>query len=440
MNVERDDKPSPFQIQVEEPEDWKRVIKIEVSRAHFDQQYAQRLHHAAKHHVRPGFRKGKTPKQLVEREIGDRLRAETLEQIVPEAFKQAIVQYDLVPITDPVFENLVYEPDKPLSFHLVVEVRPKIIARDFNDLPVSQRAPEVKDADVDDVLERLRENRALFEQVDRPARVGDQIVVDLTPMGEDGQPDEARKAADQIMELGANTNFGAFNEAFAAARAGDQKQVQVTYPDDHHREELRGKTVTFRCEIKEVRQKILQELNDAFASSLQEGQTLLELRQAIRADLLREEQAQIDRELEEQIVDALIARNEISVPPSLVEEYLKSGLEELRARHARLGRTPSQEEDEQYRQVTRPVAERILKGMFIMEAIRRQEGISVTQEETEERIEQIARQHNLDVERYRQYATQGSERDRIVHGLEERKTFDFLLSRAKIQRAGAAVD
>ncbi len=440
MSVKRSDKPSPFQIQVEEPEDWQRVIKIEVSRAHFDQQYAQRLHQAAKRHVRPGFRKGKTPKQVVEREIGDRLRAETLEQIVPEAFKQAIVQHDLVPITDPVFENLVYEPDKPISFQLVIEVRPKITARDFNDLPISQREPEVKDADVDDVLERLRENRALFEKVNRPAQASDQIVVDLTPLDEEGQPDEARRAADQIMELGANTNFGAFNEAFTAARAGDQKQVQVAYPDDHHREALRGRTVTFQCEIKEIRQKILPELNDTFASSLQEGQTLLELRQAIRADLLREEQAQIDRELEEQIVDALIARNEISVPPSLIEEYLKSGLDELHSRDAQLGRSSSPGEDEQYRQLTRPVAERILKGMFIMEAIRRQEGISVTEEETEERIEQIARQHNLDVVRYRQYAAQGSERDRIVHGLEERKTFDFLLSRAKVQRAGAAAE
>lgn len=440
MNDQKSEATSPYRIRVEAPEVWQRIIKVEVSRAHFDQQYAKRLHHAAKAHVRPGFRKGKTPKKLVEKEIGDRLRAETLERIVPETFKAAIVEHELIPITDPQLENLVYEPEQPLAYDLVIEVRPKITAQDYNDLPLNQREAEIKDSDVDDVLARLQESRAIYEKVERPARDGDQIVADLVPLGVDGQPDTAQAVPEQRMELGAETNFQAFNEAFSGVQGGDVKQVEITYPDDHYREELRGRSVTFQCTIKEVQEKKVPELDDSFAGSLQEGQTLLELRQSIRNDLLLEEQKRVDREMEEQIVDALIERNDIAVPPSLVEQYLKSGLEELKGRNSQMGRTTTAEEEQQYRQVTRPVAERILKGMFIMESIRRQENIEVTEPEIAERIGEIAREHNLDEERYRQYASEGSERDRIMHALEERKTFDFLLSRANIQKAEAAAE
>jgi len=429
---------SPFQTQVTEPEVWQRVIKVEVSRAYFDQEYARRLHRAAKDHVRPGFRKGKAPKAVVERELGDQLRAQTLEHVVPQAFKAAIVEHDLVPITDPVVENLVFEPDKPLSFDMTIEVRPKIVARDFEGLPITRREAKVNDSDVDDVLERLRQSRAVFEKIDRAAQKGDWVLLDLTPVGEDGEPDTAKTAKDQRLELGSENNFPAFNEQITGAEAGDRRRIEITYPDDHTNAELKGKTVVFDCLVQQVEQKALPELDDAFAAGLQEGKTLLDIRLSIREDLLKEEEARIDREMDEQIVDLLIERNDLAVPPSLVEQYLKSGLEELHGRNAQMSRPVSEEEDERYREVTRPVAERILKGMFIMEAIRRQESLEVTDEEVAERIDQIARENNFDPEKYREWVAQGSERDRILHGLEERKTFDFLLSRAEMKESEAA--
>jgi trigger factor len=242
------------------------------------------------------------------------------------------------------------------------------------------------------------------------------------------------------MEVGAETNFPAFNEQITGTREGQEAQITVTYPEDYTQKALSGRTITFQCLVKEVQQKILPELNDAFSSRLREGETLLELRQRIREDLLQEEKRRVRRELEEQLVDALIERNDVSVPPSLVENYIKSGLEELHGRNVQLGRPVSQEEDDHYRKVTQPVAERVMKGMFIMEAIRKQEGITVSDEDVEEHISEVARENNFDLQKYREFAAQGSERDRIVHALEERKTFDFLLSRAKFKKAEAAAE
>ncbi|MFH1842093.1 MAG: trigger factor, partial [bacterium] len=412
--------------------------KVEVSQAYFESEYGKRLQSAVKRHVRPGFRKGKTPKATVEKELGGALKAQTLEEVVPKVFKAAIIEHRLSPITDPSVENLVFEDDKPLTFDMIVEVRPKITATGFDSLPLNRREVTVADSEVDEVMTRLREGRAVHEAVERAAEDGDRVTIDLCPLGEDDEPDMERKVEGQQLILGEETNFPAFNEGMIGVSAGDEKDITVTYPDDFHNEGLRGNTVTYRCQVQTVEMKTLPDFDDAFAASYQEGQTLLEMRTAIRENLRKEEESRVNRELEEQIVDLLIERNDIDAPPSLVEQYLSSSLEEFHARNAQYGRANSAEQDQQYRDTTKPLAERILKGMFVMEAIRRQENIQVTDEEVDNRIVEVAQENGFDLGKYREFVDNCSERDRIIHGLEERKTFDFLLSRAEFTGKGAA--
>jgi trigger factor len=239
------------------------------------------------------------------------------------------------------------------------------------------------------------------------------------------------------MELGAEHNLAVFNERLAETAAGDVREFDVDYPDDYPNRDLAGRRVKFRCTVKEVAERILPEVDDLFAAQVAEGRTLLELRGEIRRQLEAEAAARSDRELEEQVVDRLIERHEVEVPPSLIEQYLDSSLEELHARNLQLGRPNAEEEDRRFRELTRPVAERVVRGMFIMEAVRRREGIRVEDDEVDRRIVEIARENGFDVEKYREYAAQGSERDKIRHGLEERKTFDFLLARAAIEKVAA---
>ncbi len=431
---------SPFVTTVEETETWQRVIKVEIERAHFDQEYAKRLHTAAKDHKKPGFRKGKTPKAIVENELGDQLRAQTFEAMVPRVYHAAIIEHELKPISDPDLKNLVFEPDKPLTFDLVIEVRPAVEATDYDDLPVAERRVNVEDTEVDSVLERLRDSRAIFDRVERAAADGDQLVVDLIPGEDDGTFDASKTIAEQKLLIGSENNLPVFNEQLAGAAAGQEEDLAIDYPDDYPNPEMAGQTKRFRVTVKEVQQKILPELDDAFANSLQEGQTLLDVRRTIREDLLKEQEAANSRDLDEQIINGLIERHELDVPPSLVEQYVKSGIEELHSRNLQRGLPNSDEDDQKYGELTRPIAERVLKGMFIMEAIRRQENIKVTDEEVDNRITEIATENGFDVDKYREYAAKGEERSKIVHGLEERKTYDFLLSRAAVTAADEQPD
>ena len=431
---------TPFQFTIEEPETWQRIVKVEIPRSYFDKQYAGRLSKAVKGHQRPGFRKGKTPRTIVESEQGDSLRAQTFEALVPRVYQAAVIEHRLFPLNDPNLENLVFEEDKPITFDLSFEVRPTVEASDYDNLPVRQRALAVTDDEVDQVLQRLGESRAIWDKVDRPAAADDQITLNVTPYEDDGSLDAEKTVENQKLVLGAENNLPVFNEGLDGVEAEQERDLEVSYPDDYPAEHLRGRTVRFHCLIKAVHKQIVPEIDDAFASQLEEGQTLLELRGNIRQQLSKEAEARISREMDEQIVDELIKRHEVEVPPSLVADYLKSSLEELHARNLQTGRPNNEDEDERFRELTRPVAERVLKGMFIMEAIRRAEDLAVADEDVESRIVEIAAEHGFDLEKYREYIDQADERNKIRHGLDERKTLDFLLSRAEVTPVAADAD
>lgn len=427
----------PIATNVEAPEPWKRIVKVEVSRAHFDKEYTTRLKKAIKGHQQPGFRKGKTPRAIVEKELGRMLRMEALEGLVPQAWMTGVIEHKLNPITEPELENLDFPEDGPLKFDLAVEVRPDVEATGYDGLPVRKRAVEVTDAEVDEVLQRLRESKATYEKVDRAAAEGDQIVVDLTPQAWEGHEGGDRTIEDQRLVLGADTNLPEFNEALAGAEPGAEIEISVVYPGDHTAEQLRGQTLVFHCVVKEVAARSVPELDDELAAAFGEGKTLESLTTEIREDLLKESERRVKVEMDQQVLRELTVRNEVSVPPSMLAKYLDAGLEEMHRRNQASGRPDSEEEDDRYREEGRPHAERALKGMLLLESVQKQEGIKVTPEEVDERIEAIAAEHGFDVDQYRQFIESGDEKGRLEYDLLDRKTYDFLLSRAEIEEVAA---
>lgn len=424
----------PFQVTLEAPDPCRRVLKVLVPRQEFDRQYQQRLTAAVRDHQRPGFRKGKTPRTIVEKELGGRLRVDTFEALVSQAYRAAIIEHRLYPLAEPGLENLVFEDGQDLSFDLEVEVRPDVTASHYEGLPVVERRVEVSGAQIDEVLDRLRENRAVYEPVDRPAADGDRVVLDLVPLAADGTPEEDRRAAGQRVTVGAEQNLPAFNEALPGVVAGDRRDLSVPHPEDYPNGDLAGRTVAFRLEIGAVESRILPELDDAFAAQLEPGQTLLELRGRIREGLEAEARRRLAEDLDEQVLEQLIAANEVPVPPTMIASMLQTGLEDLHRRRQHSGGQTSAEEDAMYREAARPIAERQIKGMFLLEAVRRQESIEVGDEEVEARIEAIAAEHGFDLAKYRAYLEQGEEKDRIRQAVIERKVYDFLLSRARVTR------
>jgi trigger factor len=430
----------PITTTVEAPESWQRVVKITIERGLFDKEYAQRLKKAAKSFQKPGFRKGRTPRPIVEREMGDMLRMEATEELIRQAWMFGLLQNKLQPITDPALENFKFEDEGPMTFDLMVEVRPEVKAENYEGIPVKKREVKVEDKDVDEVLERLRESRATFEKVDRAAEDNDQVLLDLVPQAWDGEPDGAKRIEDQRLTIGGEGNMEAFNEGLKGMSAGEEKEISVTYPDEHPNENLRGQSVAFQCIVKEVAAKVVPDLTDELAAEVSEGKNLAELRTEILGDLEKEAERRIAQELDQQILTTLVERNSFDLPPSMVSNYLDSGVEEMHRRNLQTGRPNTDEEDAEYKEIGKPHAVKALQGMLLLENVRVQEDIKVTAEDVDERIEQIAGENSFDVDRYREFVNSGDEKQRLEYDLQERRTYDFLLSRAEIETVPADTD
>jgi len=429
---------SEFKITVESPESWQRVIKVSVPSAEYDRQYQQRLAAAVRDHKRPGFRKGKTPRSMVEKELGNRLRADTFEGLVPQVYREAVIEHRLFPITEPQLGNLHLENGEDVSFDLTVEVRPEVDVKDYEGLKLTEREVSITDDEVTEVLDRLRDSRAAYEPVERAAKDDDQVVLDLVPLGDDGEPQDERKMNGQRLTLGDSNNLPAFNDALQGVAADQDLDVSVDYPDDYPSEPLQGQAITFRCHVVQVEEKKVPEADDAFAAQLQEGQTLEELRTNVREGLVSEGKKRVAQELDDQVLDALIAGNEVPVPPSMLETWLTSGVQEMRQRAGQMGREVGEADEAEYREAAKPSAERQIKGMFLLEAVRREEKIEVSDDDIAAKVEETAAEHGFDVEKYREFVEQGEEKDRIRHSLLERRTYDFLISRGEVSAAEAA--
>lgn len=430
----------PISTTVESPEPCVRLIRAEVARGMYDREYADRLKKAARTHQRPGFRKGHTPKAVLERELGDLLRMEAIEALVPKAWVSALLEHKLAPVSDPALGNLEFPEEGPLKFDLTVEVRPEIELKDLSGLPVRKRQVAVSDEDVEKVIERLRDARAGWGTVEREARAGEQVTLDLVPGDDAGNFDEAKLIADQRFVLGAEHNLPEFNERLDGATAGSERIVEVAYPADHPNPGLAGRSVKFRCLVKSVAQKKLPDLDDTFAATCGPVQDVAGLRADIRKDLAKEADRRVRQELDAQLQAELLKRHDVPLPKSMVDKYLESGLAELHQRNLRLGRPNTDQEDAEYREQGRPHAERALRGLLLLEAVRRQEGIKVDKEAVDERIAEIAVENGFEVDRYREFVDSGDERERIEYDLLERRTYEFLLSRAAVQDVPADTD
>jgi len=428
---------TPFKLTVTEPEMWQRVVQVEIESSHFESEYGKNLRKARKTHARPGFRKGKVPMAMVEVDLGGNVRMDTLEDIVPMAYQAALEEHKFHPVNDPVLKDLKMDEGEPVKLALEVEVRPQIEPRDYNGLPLTIRKAELKDGAVDEALEHLRSSRAPWETVERIAAKGDRVKIDIVPLGEDGEPDESRRTEGYQIELGDPNNFEAFDTAIIGAAVDADVQATISYPEDHPSEPLRGQSMIYSMTIRSITAKVLPELDDAFAAKIQDGQTLLELRAALREELQVEAERRVEHENREEIVDLLIARNTVDLPPSMVQDYVDGTVEEMTQRSKMYGRVPSDQEIAAYREGARPEAERTMKAMFILEAIRDAEKIDVTAEDIEARIEEVAAVNGWPLEQYREYVKKNKEIDRLAHELAEKRTFEFLTSRAKHQAFGA---
>jgi trigger factor len=286
----------------------------------------------------PGFRRGKVPPPVVIRRLGrEAVFDEAVRSSLSEWYVDAIDGAGIAPVGEPDinFSDDVPRQGQPLSFSIEIGVRPQAKLGQYKGLEVGRREPTVSEEAIDAEVERLRDQVATLDTVDRPAETGDHVVVDY--LGKiDGEPFAGGEGRDQLIELGSGRLIPGFEEQLAGASAGDERTVEVTFPDDYAGE-LGGKHATFDVKISEVKAKRLPELDDDFASEASEFDTLAELRQDIADRLAHADEHAVEREFEEAVLEAATNEADVTLPEKLIHSRAHELVEQSFSALARQG-------------------------------------------------------------------------------------------------------
>jgi trigger factor len=363
-------------------------VEVEVEPAAVDKALSEAAASLGRDLKIPGFRKGKVPPQVVLQRVGrDAVLDEAVRQALPDWYEEAIGEAGLNTVGEPNLD-LGELPGKgsPLEFSIEVGVRPIATLGEYKGLEVGRREPEVAKDEIDAEIDQLRERSASLENVDRPARTGDFVVIDF--LGKvDGEPFEGGEARGYLLELGSNRLVEGFEEQLEGATPGEEREVNVTFPEDYRAESLAGGDATFDVSVKEVKEKKLPELDDDFATEAGGLDSLDELREDIETRLREQQERMIDTEYREAVVDAAVAGATIDVPAELVHSKAHEMWHQTGRRLAAQGLDPARylqmtgKTEEELVHEAEPEAERALKRESVLAAVVEAEGIEVPDEE-----------------------------------------------------------
>jgi trigger factor len=345
----------------------------------------------------PGFRKGKVPPPVVLRRVGrDAVLDETVRGSLGSWYANAIEDAGIVPVGDPqlALDDLPGEGEA-LTFSIEIGVRPKAALGSYRELEVGRREPEASDEAIEQELEALRERLAKLETADRPAAQGDFVVIDYEG-SVDGQPLAGVEGRAELVELGSGRLIEGMEAQLIGARAGEERSVEVSFPEDHQAKEVAGKTAVFNVTVREVKGKQLPPVDDDLASDAAGFDTLDELRDDIREKLLAADHQRIESEFREGAVDAAVAEARVEVPDDLVEARAAELWQQLAATLARQGVSEEAylkiagKTDTQIVEEAKPDAAQALKREAVLAAIVEAEGIEPSDDDLREALAQSA--------------------------------------------------
>ena len=385
-----------LQVTVEQPSSYARHLSVTVP-AERVKRIRQSVRARLTQNARvPGFRKGHLPDHLIEKQFGPAIDQETMDRVIQETYPEALKQGDVNPIAQGEVADVHYHGQGgELHYQVNVEVQPTVELARTSGFVVARPSDTVGDEEVDAVLERLRSERATLEVVDdRKPDLGDEVQVRITaprPAGEEGDPEPQEFR----FVMGEGQAIAPIEEAIMSLTPGEEREFDITYPDDFDDPELAGTTQTLTIGVVELKSRTFPELDDEFAASVGPFESMEALRARVQGDLREEARKRADAAVRDGLVGQILEANPVEAPRSMVERYLDYMMGEGReGRAPRPKRTPEQEERfSQFREMMRPQAESALKRIMVIDTLADREGLRATQDEVDQRVELLAQAH-----------------------------------------------
>lgn len=385
----------------------------------------------------PGFRKGKVPRQVIERMYGKEVFYEdAANSLIPDAYEKALDECEEDIVSSPKIEVTRIEAGKPFIFTATVALKPEVKLGKYKGVKVDKADTEVTDEDVNEVIERERENNARSISIeDRPVKDGDMTVIDFEGFVDDVAFDGG-KGENYPLTIGSGAFIPGFEEQLVGAQIGKEVEVNVTFPEDYQAEELKGKAALFKCTVKEIKEKELPEVDDEFASEVSEFDTLAAYKEDIKKNLEEKKAKEAKDAKEEAVIEAIVEASEMDIPEAMLETQQKQMVDEFAQRMTMQGISM-----EQYFQLSgasypklieqvKPQAEQRIKARLVLEAVAAAEKIEVSDDELEKEMESMAEVYQMDVAKVKEMLGE-KETKNIRLDLAVRKAVEFVVENAK---------
>ena len=382
-------------------------IVVEIEKQEFEAALNKAYNKCKKDIAVPGFRKGKAPRKMIEAMYGAKVFYEdAVNEIFPEIYEKAVVEQQLKAVGGPSVVDMDENEDGAVVLTIETALYPEVTLGDYKGIEVPKAAVTVSDEDVEAEIDRMAERNSRIETVERAAKEGDTVVLDFEGF-DNGVAFEGGKAEGYSLKLGSNSFVPGFEDALIGLSAGDEKDVDVTFPENYT-PELAGKPVVFKCKIHEVKETIMPEKDDEFAKDVSEFDTMDALRADIRENQMKSRQENADRQFENAAVELAAQNMTCEIPACMIDEQIDRHMEQFAYQLQMSGMTM-----EDYakmmggdmtamRNSMRPMAETTVRSNILLSAVVEAEGLTASDEEVEEEIKKVAEQYQMEVEKVKE--------------------------------------
>ena len=429
-------------VQVENLEKNMAKLTIEVPAEELEKALEKAYQKQKKNISVPGFRKGKVPRAMVEKMYGPAVFYEdAVNSLVPEEYSKAAEESKLDIVSRPEINVEQIEKGKAFIFTATVAVKPEVILGEYKGLEVAKADTTVTDEEVEAELKKEQEKNARTINVeDRPAADGDTVTLDFEG-SVDGVPFDGGAGKDYPLTLGSHSFIPGFEEQLVGAALEEEKEVNVTFPEDYQAEELAGKAAVFKCTIHKIEAKELPALDDDFAKDVSEFDTLDEYKKEIKDNLTKKKEEQAKTEKENAVVDKAVENATMEIPEAMIDTQVENMVDDFARRIQSQGL--SMEQYMQFSGMTidglkeqvRPEAETRIKSSLVLEQIAKEENIEVSEDEINAEVEKMAAQYGMEADKLKEYLGD-AEKESIKRDLSVTKAVDLIMENVK-ERAKA---
>ncbi len=385
----------------------------------------------------PGFRKGKVPRQMVEKMYGPEIFYEdAANELIPDAYEKAVEECGEDIVSSPSIEVTQIKKGEPFIFTAEVALKPEVKLGKYKGVAVDKADLNVTDEEVDVEINKERENNARnIEVTDRPVKDGDMTVLDFEGFV-DGVAFEGGKGENYPLTIGSGAFIPGFEAQLIGAEINKETEVNVTFPEDYQAEDLRGKAAVFKCTIKEIKEKELPELDDEFAGEVSEFDTLEEYKADVKAKLTEKKEKDAKEAKEAAVIEAIVNDSDMEIPDAMVETQQRQMMDEFAQRIQMQGLSM-----EQYLQFTgasyermieqvKPQAEKRIKSRLVLEAIAKAENIEASEEDYEQELKAMAEAYQMEVDKVKEMLPEKSV-SQIKEDIAVRKAAEFAVEQSK---------